>query len=157
MHSFLVSTFNFSLLVILLAYKLRKPTKAFVTERHDSIRNEIQTVREQLNHAERKFAEFTSKLQLIDAELRSLREQCSQDILKTKQRMMTEVTQLTKTIISDANAASSTLFSELKNELYTELSLQAIDRAEQILKDRLTGEDRTRIRQAFSKQFEGVQ
>ena len=54
----------------------------------------------------------------------------------------------------DAKAASETLFTDLKNQLRAELSTQVLARAETILTERLTGDDKARIRREFSKQVE---
>ena len=46
---------------------------------------------------------------------------------------------------------------ELKGELYSDLCLKVLGQAEALLRDRLTGDDRVRIRQEFSRQMETIQ
>jgi hypothetical protein len=49
------------------------------------------------------------------------------------------------------------MFGDLKNQLRSELSVQVLARAEAILRERLTGDDKARIRREFSQQVESVQ
>lgn len=157
MHSLLVSIFNLSILIFFLTFKLRKPSRDFVSQRHEFIRGDIHSVREQLIQAQRKYDEFSAKLQSVGIEILGLREQVKQDIQNSKLRIMTEAERLSQGLISDARESSASLFLELKNELYSEMSLKALDRAEQLLRDRLTGDDRSRIHKEFSSQLEAVQ
>jgi F0F1-type ATP synthase membrane subunit b/b' len=136
---------------------LKAPTKNFVAQRHISIRDELQSVREQLRLAQEKYDEFSSKLKAIDAEIGSMREQSKQEANAIKQRLTAEARRGSSLVISDARNAASGLFNDLKGQLYGELSTRVLTRAETILKERLTGDDRARIRQEFSRQVESIQ
>jgi F0F1-type ATP synthase membrane subunit b/b' len=157
MESVIASSVNFLILVVIMVYKLRAPVREFVAQRHHSIREEIQEVRIQLQQAQEKYDEFSAKLKAVDAEVATLQEQTKQDTLAMKQRIVNESRKMASTIASDARNSVDSLHSELKGQLYAEWSLQVLDRAEQILKDRLTSSDRSRIGQEFSKQMESVQ
>jgi F0F1-type ATP synthase membrane subunit b/b' len=157
MESLATSSFNFLLLVGLLVFKLRKPVKDFVAQRHHLIRDEVQAVREQLKLAQEKYDEFSAKLKAIDAELASLREQAKQEVTSIKQRMTQEARRSSGLIVSDAKNAAEGLYADLKGQLYGELSARVLDRAETLLRERLTGDDRARIRKEFSLQVEKIQ
>lgn len=157
METLVAPIVNFSILVGILVFKLRAPIRAFVTQRHHSIREEIQTVRHQFQQAQEKYDEFSAKLKAIGAEISVLREQSKQDTSAMKQRIISEGRRISGTIVSDANNSANGLFAELKGQLYFELSSRVLDRAEVILKSRLTGDDRARIRQEFSSQVESIQ
>ena len=60
-------------------------------------------------------------------------------------------------ISQDSLAAANGLLGELRSQLYSELSNKVLDRAERLLRERLTGDDHARIRQEFSQQVERVQ
>jgi F0F1-type ATP synthase membrane subunit b/b' len=154
--SLTASIINFLLLVVLLAVKLREPIKNYVALRHHSVREEIQRVSLQLQQAQEKHDEFASKLKAIDAEIANLREQAKQEVANLKQRINSEARQAASRMLSDAKGAAEGLFSELRSQLYQEVSMKAFSRAEALLKENLTAEDRAKVRQEFSKQVETV-
>jgi len=156
MIPFLITVFNFAILVIFLYAKLKKPVLDFLQSRHESIKQEIQTVHDQLVQAKKMYDEFSAKLESIDQEIRVLREQSVQDIAQLKERVLEETERLSKMIISDATLASTSLYYEFKKELFAELSCKVLTRTEHILKDRLTGDDHSRLRKEFSMQLEAV-
>lgn len=157
MESLIAPSFNLLILIAFMVYKLNKPVKDFVSGRHKTIREEIQSVRQELQQAQEKYDEFSSKLKAIDAEIVTLREQGQQEMTALKQRILSESRRLSLNIISDAKTAAEGLYLELKSQLYSDLSLQVLDRAELLLRERLTGADRVSIRADFSKQMETIQ
>ena len=154
MHELIAPTFNVSVLIITLVYFLREPTRAFVSERHTSLKEELERVAAQLREAHEKYNEFSAKLKAIDAEIAGLNSQMRQDAEAMKARIIADVRRVANIIVIDAKAASETLFTDLKNQLRAELSTQVLARAETILTERLTGDDKARIRREFSKQVE---
>lgn len=156
MHQLIAPTFNFLVLIAILAYYLKQPIKDFVSNRHVSMRDELARVRELLKQAQSKNEEFVSKLKAIDAEVASLRQQMAQDAKSAKQRLVSDAQRLSATIVSDARMAAEGLYSDLRGQLHSELGSRILERAETLLRDRLTGDDRARIRKEFSSQVEGV-
>ena len=157
MESLFAPSFNLAILLAFMVYKLNKPVREFVSLRHTTIRGEIQSVRQELLQAQEKYDEFSSKLKAIDAEVVTLREQGQQEITAMKQRILSESGRLSLNIISDARASAEGLYLEFKGQLYSELSAQVLDRAELLLREKLTSDDRVAIRSAFSKQLEAIQ
>jgi hypothetical protein len=80
-----------------------------------------------------------------------------QDANAMKSRIVAEAQKLSGNVIEDAKHASAVLYTEFKSSLYSELGARVLDRAEIILKERLTGDDRARIRKEFSTQVETAQ
>jgi len=157
MESLVASSINLGLLIAFMVYKLREPIHNFVAERHHSISHEVESVREQLRKAQEQYDEFAGKLKAVDAEISVLREQMKQDAAAVKQRVVTEGKRMSGILVSDAKHAADTLFLELKGQLYNELTSRVLEKAEATLRERLTGDDRARIRQEFSRQVESVQ
>jgi F-type H+-transporting ATPase subunit b len=157
MESLIAPIFNFLILVAFLVYKLRDPLREFVKNRHDTIRDELHAVSRELQQAQEKYDEFSSKLKAIDSELVSMREHTQQDITAIKHRIISESRRLSLNIASEAKIAAEGLHLELKGQLYTEMCGKVLDRAESMLKEKLTGDDRVKIRGEFSKQLEAIQ
>jgi hypothetical protein len=59
--------------------------------------------------------------------------------------------------VTDAKTSANALYSDLRGQLYADLSAEVLERAEGILRERLTGDDRVRIRKEFSNQLERTQ
>jgi F-type H+-transporting ATPase subunit b len=148
---------NLVILIVIFVVYLREPIAKFVTDRHVTIRDELQRVRALLGQAQSQFDEFSGKLKAMDAEIAGLREQAKQDASAAKSRILAEAQRLSATIVTDARASAQGLYSQLKQELFAEIGSKVLDRAEAILRERLTGDDRARIRREFSTQVETVQ
>ena len=157
MHTLIAPFINLLILIALLVYYLRQPLKDFVHGRHLSIHGDIKKAQEQLRDAQARHEEFSAKLKAIDAEVSALHQQARQDAEATKARIIQEAKRLSDNIVSDAKSASQALVSELKDELYHELGSHVLSRAEKIISERLTSEDRARIRKDFSQHVGSMQ
>jgi F0F1-type ATP synthase membrane subunit b/b' len=113
-------------------------------------------VRNSLRQAQENFDEFSAKLKAVDVEIGALREQAKQDALLIKQKIQGDARRVAATVVADARDSAGALFSDLKGQLSSELGARVLDRAETLLRERLTGDDRARIRQEFSKQVEAI-
>ena len=149
-------TFNLVVLIAILAYYLKGPIRDFVSNRHVTVRQELERVSELLRQANDQNIEFSAKLKAIDAELAAMREQVIQDAQAAKQRVIADAQKHSSTIVSDARAAAEGLYADLKGRLQSELGAHIIERAEKILRERLTDADRASIRKEFSNQMENV-
>jgi len=155
MHFPWSSLFNFLVLVGVLAYYLRAPLKTFVKTRHDTLRDEVARVEHQLKDAQHKFDEFSAKLKAVDAEIQAIHDQMRADAESMRVRVMNEARHLSQTIIADARASSGGLFAELRTQLRGELAQQVVEKAEKLIREKLTGDDCVRIRNEFSQQLGG--
>ncbi len=157
MSSVAISFLNLFILVGVLVYKLRKPTQDYVLTRHHSLRDELKSVRVQLQAAQEKYDEFSSKLKALSSEVAVLNEQSQQDAVAMTHRIIADGRRLAGGMVSDARSSAETLYSDLKRDLYNELSAKVLDRAEVLLKERLTQDDQARIQKEFSNQVESIQ
>lgn len=154
METLVAPLVNLVILIGLMAYYLRQPLRDFAKNRSVSIREELKTAKEELTIAQQKHAEFTSKLKAMDAEIVGLKNQAVQDAGAMKAKIVTEAQKMSANVVSDARNASVTLYSEFKGQMYSELAGRVLERAERILRERLTGDDRARITKEFTNQVE---
>ncbi len=152
MHELISPTFNLTVLIAVLAYYLRAPLRNYVTTRHTTVREDLARSSELLRAAREKNTEFSAKLAAVDAEVRAHREQLAQDAQAAKQRIVAGAARMAALVVADARAAAEGLYADLKRELYEELGARTVERAAQILRERLTRDDRARIREEFSAQ-----
>jgi F-type H+-transporting ATPase subunit b len=157
MSDLIYPTINLAILIAVMVVYLREPIKAFVRTRHEGLRDELRHVRDLLANAKTKFDEFSAKLKAMEAEIQSLRDQAKQDAGSAKTKIIAEAQGLSATIITDARRSAQGLYGQLKSELFVEVGHKILDRTEVLLRERLTGDDRTRIRNEFSTQVERAQ
>ncbi|MEO7161632.1 MAG: hypothetical protein ABI041_01810, partial [Bdellovibrionia bacterium] len=74
METLFAPSFNLLILIAFMVYKLNKPVKEFVSLRHKTIRDDIHSVKQELQLAQEKYDEFSARLKAIDAEIVTLRE-----------------------------------------------------------------------------------
>jgi F-type H+-transporting ATPase subunit b len=157
MSELLAPTINLLILVGILVYYTRHPIRKSVEDRHVGLRDELARVRDLLRQAQEQYNEFSSKLKAIEAETTALRQQAIQDAEAARQRLVNDAQRMSQGISSDARRGAESLYVELKSQLASEIGGRVLERAEAILRDRLTGDDRARIRKEFSTQVETVQ
>lgn len=157
MHGLIAPTINVLILVGIFAYFLRTPLKQFVRGRYVNVKDDVERVSQQLRQSQERYEEFTAKLRAIDAEITALREQARQDAEAMRVRVRNDASKLAGTIVSDARASAGSLYTEFRGQLRTELANRVLERAEALLRERLTGDDRLRIRREFSRQVEAIQ
>ena len=157
MASLLFPAINLAILLGLLWYFTKDSIKTFVSARHSFIRDEVVRVQEQLRTARARHEEFSSKLKAIEAEVAAIRTQTVQDAQAIKLNIVTDAKRLAGQIVVDAKASADSMFADLRNQLKSEMVSRVLARAETILRERLTGDDRARIRREFSSQVEQVQ
>jgi F-type H+-transporting ATPase subunit b len=155
-HELIFPLINLGILLAILVTKLREPIRAYVASRHADIRDELQRVRDLLTLAQTRDAEFQGRIGALDAEITTLKQQVQADSAATKSRIIAEAQRLNASIIADARATSNGLYAQLRSELLADVGVRVLDRAEAIVRERLTAEDRARIRREFATQLEAV-
>jgi len=157
MKHLLISTFNFSIFTAILVYLTRKPLMDFVAERKVLLARDLDDVRDRLRSAREKFDEYSAKLKAIDAEIAGYQQRTRAEAASTHAKIISEAKQTAGTVISDARTFSSAKMGELKAEISADLGAKVVERAEALLKQRLTKDDRVRLRKEFSSELEVVQ
>lgn len=156
LHGLIPPLINFLILVAVLAYYLREPLKNYVSGRHTSLRDEVDRVRAELEKARTQFEEFSQKLSVVNSEIYEMKSQVKSEAEATKARVISEARRAAENIVTDARAAANGIYDDLKTQLRADLASHVVDRAEALLKSRLTTDDRARIRQEFSRQVGGA-
>ncbi len=157
MQTLLWPTINVVVLVAVLARFLKSPLQQFVAQRHHSIKSELEDVREQLVAAQAKHEEFTAKLKALGAEVVAMRNQSLQDAKLIQAKVLADAQRVSEGLLAGAEVSARALYQDFAERVRVELANKVLSRAEALLRERLTGEDRVRICREFSKQVERVQ
>lgn len=147
---------NVSILVGILFYYLRKPIADFVASRHVSIRDQVKSVSDDLRNAQSKYEEFSSRIKALDVEVRALREQGKQESEQMKTRLLTDARRVSSAIVADSRTSAEQGFKDLQGDLRKELGEKVVIRAEKLIRDKLTTDEKSRIRLEFSEQLARV-
>lgn len=148
---------NLAILIAIFFKYLRQPVRQAVSQRHAELRDELKKVRELLQRAQERHDEFSAKLKSIEVETTALHEQAKQDAQSAKLRVLSEAQRTSASVVSDARLAADHLMKDLRSQLFSEIGMRVVGRAESLIRDRLTGDDRARIRREFSTQVERAQ
>jgi F-type H+-transporting ATPase subunit b len=148
---------NFTILVALLFYFLKKPVTAFVSNRHTSLKQELEDAQKKLAEAQKQYQEYAQRLSTMDAEVSTMVQQIRSEAEAARVKIVTEAKRMADEIVIDSKRTSESLIEEFKERVRTDLADQVILRAEAHLKARTTGDVRERLMKDFSKQVESAQ
>lgn len=149
-------TINLLILLGVIFFLVRKPFMEFVRTRHSTLRDDLAKTQRLLSEAQTKYLEYSHRLQSLDAEISRLIQDARQEAEASKVRIVTEAKKMADMIIVDAKKSSEAMLDEFKTQVRSDLANQVMARAETVLKNKLTGDDRERIRKDFSKQVGSV-
>jgi F0F1-type ATP synthase membrane subunit b/b' len=134
----------------------KKPFLESVTTRSNTLREQIQEAARQLDAAQAQYHEYKARLASIDAEVSALRTQNQQDVVTVAQRLRESAGKQAQQIVSEARMARDAAISAAKARLALEAGAQVIERAEALIKGRITGDEKAKIRREFSNQLEQI-
>ena len=157
MHTLIFPVLNLSVLLAALVYFLRAPVRNAVQTRHQTLKADLVDVRVKLQEARVRYDEFSAKLKAVQVEVSSIQLQGRQDAEALKNRIVTNAKNSSSSILSEAKSRAEGMVAETQQKLRTELSAKIIQKAERIIHDKLTGDDRVRIRKEFSERVGTIQ
>jgi len=145
---------NFGILVGFLGFKLKKPFRDFVANRHQSIRDQLGTVRDQIALSQKQSAEISNKLKNFENEVSSIRAQLTAESNALREKIVANAKQQALNIVQDSKAASNSVIGEFQSGLVKEYGLRVIELAEKKIRAQLKQEHQHSIRRAFTTQME---
>jgi len=143
--SVVFSIINFTILVALLFYFLRKPAKEYFASRATLIRTRIQQAEELKSHAVKKYAEYEGRLKSIDRETQDLIANLKHDgelekrrLLETAEKQSVQLRETQEKIIGQE-------LRKAKEELKQEAINLASEMAEKLVRENMTPDDQNRL------------
>jgi F0F1-type ATP synthase membrane subunit b/b' len=151
MQTLIFPLIHFAILFGGLFYLLRDPVRKSFAERHLRIGNDLNETRVRLVAAREKYEEFSGRLRAVEAETQAIRKNLEDDALQMKSKILADVKQNAGVILADAKSATRTLEGKLFANLQESFASVVIQKATEILQAKLTGDDRKRFREVFSR------
>lgn len=140
---------NFALLVAVLVYFARKPIEAFFADRRASIERDLEEAAQLRAEAEERFSRWQRRLADLDAEIGRIREMTRQLAEAERERILEDATESAERIRRDASAAIDQEVRRSRAALRDEASALAVELAAQLLEERVTDDDRSRLIDEF--------
>jgi F-type H+-transporting ATPase subunit b len=151
LKDFLWRVLNFSLVVAILVYFLRKPLKKGLAGRSEEIEKALAEAKQAKEDAEAKFAEYDRKLAQATDEIAEISDAIRREGELEKQKIIENAKQLAIKIEQDAEKAAELEVSKARRELQQQAAALAVELAEQMLKKNFTKDDDTRLVDEYMK------
>ena len=145
LKDFLYRVLNFSIVVALLIYFLRKPLKKGLAGRSEEIEKALSDAKKAKEEAEAKFAEYDLKLNQATVEIAEISASIRREGELEKQRIIENAKAMAAKIEADAERTADIEVAKAREELQREAVQLAVALAEDLLKKNFTKEDDTRM------------
>jgi F-type H+-transporting ATPase subunit b len=136
---------NFTVLVVALFFLLRKPLSKALSARIEGIKNQLSELEEQKKAAEKELAEFNEKIALLEKEAEKIIEEYIKQGNETKARILVEAASAAEKLEEQARRNIENEFKRAKLQLQREITEKAIEKAEALIKSKITSEDQDKL------------
>lgn len=136
---------NFSALAILLFLVLRKPIPKALNARIQGIRDQLAELESRKAEAERQLAAYNAKLSELEKEAEKIVQDYVKQGNEAKARILKEAEATAEKIQTQARRAIEHEFGQAKSKLQAEILEQSIQKAEAILKSRISASDQDKL------------
>ena len=146
---FVFMLLNFALLLGLLAWKGRPVARKTAEDRHDLIKTALDEAAKLRKQAADKLAEYESRLQAADAEIKQLVDGMRADADKEKQRILAAAEAQAAQMKRDAEQRIAAEIELARAQLTREVTAAAGAATEKLLRDKLTAGDQSQLVAGF--------
>ena len=142
---------NFAVLLIALIFLLRKPLSQALSARIKGIKEQLEDLEARKAEAEKKLAEYNEKLALLETEADRIVEEYIRQGNEAKARILKEAESAAEKIKAQARRNIEYEFERTKKSLQEEIFEASLKKAEEIIKDKFSGEDQDHIVDEYLK------
>ncbi|MCB9728803.1 MAG: hypothetical protein H6746_10045 [Deltaproteobacteria bacterium] len=128
---------DFAILAGVLAYALRGPLATYLSDRHDSIRKEIDEAAARKADASERLARYEGALRDLDAEVERMRAEFERDGQAERARIEAEAEATIERLRAEAEMDAVREAAQMKLDLEHEVAERALVRAEAIVRERM--------------------
>ena len=136
-HELLFKVINFILLAGGLGYILRKPLAGFFSARSASIRRSLEEGRKALEASQAQLQAVEEKLRHLEDEIAAFKASAAQEMEAERQRLRQAAAEETEKILASARAQIETAVRAAKVDLKCYTAQQAVELAEELIRQRL--------------------
>jgi F-type H+-transporting ATPase subunit b len=145
---------NFTLLAVALGYVLRKPMAEFFAGRSESIRKALDEGRAALKESQAKLDAVEEKLKHLEEEIAAFGASAEKEMKAERQRLAEETAREAEKILETARVRIETATRGARLQLQAFTAQQALQLAEQMIRERLDEPSRQRLVSQFIDSLE---
>ncbi|TYT74600.1 ATP synthase F0 subunit B [Desulfobotulus mexicanus] len=142
---------NFTALVLILFFLLRKPVARFLNGRIDGIEKQLADLEERRLAAEQELAEYRRQLENMEDEAKSILEQYRKQGEAAKERILEEAKASAEKMREQARRNIEHEFVRVRAGLQAEVMEKALERAEALIQEKISPEDHARLTEEYLK------
>ena len=143
---------NFAILLAILIKFLRLPLKEYLEKRHNQVKEDLEKAKELSISAEAAYRKAQKRLENLEGEIKGIREQMLREAENEKKRLIEEAEKKAEQIRIQAQQGLQREIAQIKKQLETRLSLEALARAEKTIKEQITKDDQKYLIKKFIQQ-----
>ena len=136
---------NFAVLFIALFLVLRKPASQALSGRIQAIKDQLEDLEAKKKAAEKSLSEYNEKIALLDKEAEQLMAQYIRQGEEAKARILDEAESMADKLKEQAHKNIEHEFEQAKKNLQAEIVERALEKAEQIISERITADDQNKL------------
>jgi F-type H+-transporting ATPase subunit b len=148
---------NMLLFIGLLAYFLGGPIKRGLAERHQSIQAAADEARRRRQKADQIATDIQARLTLLEEEIKNIHERAQQEGERQRRELIAAAEVEAQKILAQARAEVDNRLKNARHELTEYAGELASERAEQILRERITPDDQDKLFKESLHEVEEVQ
>jgi F-type H+-transporting ATPase subunit b len=153
---FVGAMFNFVMLVAILYFAARKPLAAFLARRRKSVEEGLVEAARLRADAEKVHGQYSRRLERLDRELEKIRAEMVKAGEAERDRIVQEAESKAARMRRDAEFLISQQMKQLREDLLREASVAAVQAAGEVLREKTTPEDHSRLSQAYLERLRKV-
>jgi F-type H+-transporting ATPase subunit b len=147
---------NFGVLVALLAKFAGKPLKNFFISRHNAIKSRVEEAERALREADALKKEYEGRLAKLDDEIAEFKQSMMEKTEREKNRILKEAERQALRIKEQAVLTYEQESREALNRIKAEVANLTMDRAETLVRERMTKEDHNRMVDDFIEKLRSL-
>jgi F-type H+-transporting ATPase subunit b len=142
---------NFSVLAIALFFLLRKPVAQALDSRIRGIKDQLDELEAKKRAAEEELAQYTQRLARLDEESQRIVDEYIQQGKDARARIIQEAESAAEKLEEQARRNIDNEFEQARKHLQEDVLEKALEKAEQIIRDRITEDDQERLVDEYLK------
>jgi F-type H+-transporting ATPase subunit b len=148
---------NMIVFLVALGWVIRGPVKGAFAARHEQIQREAHEARERRSKADQMAADIQARLSHLEEELRQIRERAQIEGERQKRELIAAAEAEAQKILQSARSEVDNRLKHARHELTEYAGQLASERAEQLLRDKITDADREKLFRDSLNQVEEVE
>lgn len=143
--SWVFKSVNFIILVGIIVKFAGKPLKEYLENRHRTIKNKLEEAERMYSEAEALKADYEKKIAKLDEEVEAFKVKIVAEAEKEKKKILDEAAYMASKIKEQARLSYEQEAKEVIDKIKEEIAKQTIEKAEKIVKEKLTKDDHNRM------------